>query len=113
MTGEADDAAVLRMHQYPQFARSVDGIWRAWYPGTGWSVVAAAKETAVTDLQAEDLRRAQSDPAYREFLFRLAQRNLTDPVPDTESESVTRGEYWYRTGGRERTNVDGEASRDY
>ena len=103
---EADDAAVLRMHQTPQFEQLADGSWRASYAGTGWSVVAATKAAAIADLQAEDRRRVESDPAYREFLFQLARRTLTDPVPGTESEAIGRAEYWYRTGGRERTTVD-------
>ena len=108
VTSEAEDGAVLRMHQTPQFEQLTDGSWRASYAGTGWSVVAATKDVAVADLQAEDRRRVESDPAYREFLFQLARRTLDDPVPNIESGVITRGEYWYRTGGRERTTVEGD-----
>lgn len=106
---EADDAAVLRLHQTPQFEQLPDGTWRASYAETGWSVTAPTKEAVITELHTEDERRVRSDPAYRELLFQLARRTLTDPVPDVESEAIARAEYWYRTGGRERTTVDRDA----
>ena len=112
MTSEADDTAVLRMHQTPQFEQLADGTCRASYAGTGWSVTAPTKEAAIAELRAEDERRVVSDPAYRELLFQLARRTLTEPVPNVESEAIGRAEYWYRTGGRERTTVDRDAETD-
>ena len=99
---EPDGAPVLRMHQTPRFEQQPDGTWQASYAGVDWSVTAATKQAAVAALQAEDQRRVESDPEYRDFLFQLARRNLTDPSPDIEAEEITRGEYWLRTGGRDR-----------
>ena len=99
---EPDGAPVLRMHQTPRSEQLPDGSWRASYAGVDWSVTAATKQAAVATLQAEDQRLVESDPEYRDSLFQLARRNLTDPSPDIEAEEITRGEYWLRTGGRER-----------
>lgn len=99
---EPDDAPVLRMHQKPQVEQLSDGRWRASYAGLDWSVTAATRNAAVTELQAEDQRRVESDPAYRDFLFDLARRTLTHPEPGIESERMTPDEYRYRSGGRDR-----------
>jgi hypothetical protein len=99
---EPDGAPVLRMRQTPRFEQQPDGTWRASYAGVDWSVTAATRQAVVAALQAEDQRRVESDPEYRDFLFQLARRNLTNPSPDVEAEEITPGEYWLRTGGRER-----------
>ena len=100
------------MHHNPQFEQLAGGTWRASYAGTGWSVVAATKEAATIELQAEDQRRVQRDPAYRKLLFELARGALRDPVPDIEAEQISRGEYWYQTGGRDRVTVERDAPTD-
>jgi hypothetical protein len=64
------------MHQTPRFEQQPDGTWQASYAGVDWSVTAATKQAAVAALQAEDQRRVESDPEYRDFLFQLARRNL-------------------------------------
>ncbi len=102
---EPDDAPVLRMHQKPQVEHLPNGQWRASYAGLNWSVTATTRAAAVAELQAEDQRRVESDPAYRDLLFDLARRTLADPVPGIESEEITRGEYWYRSGGRDRLTL--------
>ena len=93
------------MQQKPQIEQLPEGRWRASYPGLDWSVTAASRQAAIAELQAEDQRRVESDPAYQNFLFDLARRTLTDPVPGIESEEITRGEYWYRSGGRDRLTL--------
>lgn len=98
------------MHQAPRCEQLPDGTWRASYAGVGWSVTAATTQAAITELQAEDRRRVESDPEYRDLLFRLARSNLTDPSPDIETEEISRHEYRFRTGGRDRLTVDRDAS---
>ena len=105
---EPDDAPVLRMHQKPQVEQLPGGEWRASYAGLDWSVTATTRLAAIAELQAEDQRRVESDPAYQNFLFDLARRTLADPVPGIESEEITRGEYWYRSGGRDRLTLPRE-----
>jgi hypothetical protein len=107
---EPDDAPVLRMHQFPRFEQLPDGSWRASYAGVGWSVTAATKQAAIAELQAEDQRRVESDPEYRDFLFRLARDNLAEPSRDIETEEISRSEYWLQTGGRERLTFDQDTS---
>ena len=102
---EPDDSPVLRMHQKPQVEHLPNGQWRASYAGLNWSVTATTRAAAVAELQAEDQRRVESDPSYRDLLFNLARRTLADPVPGIESEEITRGEYWYRSGGRDRLTL--------
>lgn len=76
-----EDATVLRMRQKPQVEQLPGGQWRASYAGLDWAVTAATRQAAVEELQAEDQRRVQSDPAYRDVLFDLARHTLTDPTP--------------------------------
>lgn len=109
---EPEDTPVLRMRLEPQVEQLPNGEWQASYPGVGWSVTAASRQAAVTELQAEDQRRVESDPSYREFLFQLAQHNLTDPAPGVETEQISRSEYWQRTGGRERMTFERDTPAD-
>ena len=105
---EPGDGAVLRMRQEAQLEQLADGSWRAHYAGVEWSVTGVTREAAVARLQAEDQRRVETDPEYRNELFRLAQRAEVDPAPGVTGERISRAEYWMHTGGRERVTVERE-----
>jgi hypothetical protein len=90
-------APALRMRHQPQVEHLPDGTWRASYAGLGWSITAPTEQAAFADLQAEDRRRVESDPAYGNFLFHLALRNLADPSEGIEVEEIDRVEYRIRT----------------
>jgi hypothetical protein len=83
MTKPADDSMEIKRWAFrmkPQ-AEPTGDHWKAFYPGSDWSVSAPSKKEALQQLEAEVRRRrdAGDDPfAFSEVVYR---QHLRDPIP--------------------------------
>ncbi|BCO35652.1 hypothetical protein MHEC_20850 [Mycobacterium heckeshornense] len=83
MTTPADDPIAQQRFAFrmkPQFEHTTDG-WRAWYPGSDWSVTAPSAEEARQKLVAEVNRRREAGEDPKAFQEAVYRKHLQEPVP--------------------------------
>ena len=81
------DRPVLHLVQRPQSVE-LDGTWHAWYPGLDMTATGDTRVAAIAALVTA-YQDAETDPAFLERLFAVAQRAVDAPEPGLFAEYLT------------------------